>query len=137
MAGADIHPGFVLPDIIDTIGHGFPLLLVGEVVRLDPDWLSLPPPRSAWILVIANVFFLLGVHREGGLPGALLGLDPAIDVLELGLAVGMLSPLEGLAVGLQAVPRLFQQFGDRRATRRIAPLCQFLGQLPRAFTGPF
>jgi hypothetical protein len=58
---------------------------------------------------VADELFLLGVDRDYRLIVGLEGADPGIDVLELGVTVGMLAAVVGLAVGLAAVAELVQQ----------------------------
>jgi hypothetical protein len=52
---------------------------------------------------------LLGVDRDHRLIVGLEGADLGIDVLELGVAIGMVAAVVGLAVGLTAVAELRQQ----------------------------
>jgi hypothetical protein len=53
-----------------------------------------------------------------------------IDILELGVAIGVILTLSGLAIGLQAVPPAIEQGGDGRVTDRMTLGGEFLGQLP-------
>src|SRR5271166_6112412 len=72
------------------------------------DAVALPRPTArlpllARILVIADQFLLLGVHRDHRLAPPLQRADLAVDVLELGVAVRVVLTLQRLAVGLEAV----------------------------------
>ena len=68
-------------------------------------------PLPAAVLEIPDQFLLLRVHRDRRLAAAQEPPHAGVDVLELGVAVGMLAPFARLAVGLQAVARLVQQRG--------------------------
>ena len=72
---------------------------------LPPAVLEVPRPApSSWC-----------PPRSPARPGARCACDLGVDVLELGVAVGVPAPFERLAVGLQAVP---QRAGSSSATIR-------------------
>lgn len=112
MRDADIDPGFIVADIVDTIGSHldrFPLVvLFRKVMRLDRDGASFATPRSSWILEFSDDFLLFRVDRERGLPRSLLRLDSAIDMFELGVTVRMLFSLNRLPIRLKAVARVLK-----------------------------
>ena len=60
----------------------------------------------------------------------------ADDLLELGIAVGMVPPLLGLAVGLEAVARLGQEPTDGLMIDGVPPFGQGLSQVPGAVASP-
>jgi hypothetical protein len=62
------------------------------------------------ILEVSDKLFLLGVDRDGWLAGNLERRHVGVvDVLELGVAVGLARALARLAVGLQAEAQALQQ----------------------------
>ena len=65
-----------------------------------------------------------------GSPAAIAAFTDGVDVLELGVAVGMVRPLAGLAVGLAAVAQLAQQPADQL----LADCEALLGQRPAMLT---
>ena len=96
--------------------------------------LGLPLPSA--VLEVADQFLLLGVHRDDWLAPPLIRLDPSVDVLELGVAVGMAAAFPGLAVGLEAVTELAQQGADRPGTDRVTLAVQLDGQLGGTLASP-
>jgi hypothetical protein len=56
--------------------------------------------------------------------------------VELRVAIGIMRSLAGLAVGLQAVIELVQEFADERATDRVAHVAQALAELAQALACP-
>jgi hypothetical protein len=63
-------------------------------------------------------------------------LGPPVDVPELGIPVGMITPLDRLPVGLEAVSDVVQESVDRPLTDLMPPGREFLGQLRRALARP-
>ena len=63
------------------------------------------------ILEIADQLLLLGVDGDRRLARRQRLLHLIVDIAELRIAVGMVRPLEGLAIGLQAIAQLSQQIG--------------------------
>lgn len=137
LADADADPCRIAPQVIDSLGNGLALLFVRKVVRLHRDRLPLTSPRSPRILVFSNQVLLLGVHREGGLAGSMLGRNTACDVLNLSVPVRVLFALDGLAVRRQTLSQVFQQFGDRRVADRVLTCFHLLGQVAGALASPF
>src|SRR5512135_654199 len=54
-------------------------------------------PRPATIAIAAHQLLLLGLDRDHRLPLPLEGLDPPVDVLELGIPVGVVLALRAYA----------------------------------------
>ncbi|GAA2978384.1 hypothetical protein Sfulv_60320 [Streptomyces fulvorobeus] len=79
---------------------------------LDLGRSSLRPPLTAPVLVEADQFLLLGVHADHRVASAHVFLGPVVDVVELGIPVGMLGTFEGLGVGLEAESLLPQKVSD-------------------------
>src|SRR5215469_10875105 len=76
-------------------------------------------PLLAAIVVIADQFFLFRVH--GNYWPALLkvSLRGGIDVPELGIALGMILSLFGLAVALQTIAQMVKNLGHLGMTDRM------------------
>jgi hypothetical protein len=90
----------------------------------------------AGIAVIPDQFPLLGVHRDHGLVPLLEPSDAAIDVPELGVAIGMVAPLLGLAIGREAIADLLEQARDGVMADVMAEGHQCFGQVASALGGP-
>ena len=93
-------------------------------------------PFAAVILEIPDQFLLFRVHRDRRLLAAQARAHQAVDVTELGVAVGMPTAFAGFAVGLKAVAGFVQKRGNRPPADRVAHPRQFLGQPPGALAGP-
>ena len=85
---------------------------------------------------IPDQFLRLGVDRHDGLSSLLERLDPPIDVLELGIPIGMVAPFSGLAVGLKTIIHLLEQPGDRIVTDLMPLMDQFVRQVIGTLAGP-
>ena len=83
--------------------------------------LSLRPPFSSPIAEIPHQFLLFRVHRDHRLTTLLEGDGLIVDVLELGVSVGMGCSFPRFAIGLQTVPCLSQQPGHRHVAYRPDP----------------
>lgn len=69
---------------------------------IDFDQVAFRPPLSSGVGQVAELFLLLRIDADHRLPGRLVCCDLLVDVAELGVPVGVLSPLKGLGVGLEA-----------------------------------
>src|SRR4051794_9754527 len=78
-------------------------LLVLEVVNFGSPRIAFGAIIGSLVTVVADQLLLLCVYRDHRLIVGLEGAHLSIDVLELGIAVGMLAPVVGLAVALPAV----------------------------------
>src|SRR5204862_8125246 len=85
---------------------------------------------------IPDQFLLFRIDRDDRLTVPLEETHWLIDVLELGVAIGVVVAFLGLSVGLQAVPPVREQRGDGLVAHRMTPPGEFLGQFPRALGGP-
>src|ERR1039457_4692698 len=63
-------------------------------------------------------------------------LDPPVDVLELGIPVGVIAPLDRLAVGLEAIAKSVQESIDRPLAGTMPLRREFGRQLGSAFARP-
>jgi hypothetical protein len=59
-----------------------------------------------------------------------------VDVGELGVAIGMIAPLAGLAIGLQTIAERTQQLADHTVADLMAKFTQSSGQLAQALRRP-
>ena len=90
----------------------------------------------AAVLEVSDQFLLLRVDRDGRLAGRLKATHLGIDVLELGIAIGMAGPLARLAVGLKRETETPQQPADQLMAGRKAALGQRAGEMPLAPADP-
>jgi hypothetical protein len=79
---------------------------------------------------------LLGVDRDDRLAGSLERLHPGIDVLELGVTVGMAGTFARLRIGLQAEAQPLQEAADQLLARDEAQFRQRRGQTALALAHP-
>jgi hypothetical protein len=91
---------------------------------------------SASVVVLPDQFLLLGVHRDDRLARGEEAPAGPVDVPELGIAVGVLLPFQGLGVGLQAVAEVVEQLPDEAVADRESLLDQGLGQVTGALASP-
>ncbi len=93
-------PARILPQIVHAVGRRTSQARDGKII--DPYLLRLPlrPPFASRVLEIAHHFFLLGIHRHHWLTPGKKGLRLSIDLLELRMAVRVVSSLTRLAVRL-------------------------------------
>src|SRR5215475_10551879 len=103
VVGPDADPAMVAGQIVHAVRDYLAQLGVDEVMNLHPLRLSFGSPFPPRILEVAHQLLLLRIDRDDRLPAALKGARLPINVLELGVAIGMAGSLARLAVGLQAV----------------------------------
>jgi hypothetical protein len=92
--------------------------------------------RPPFLKSPTSSFFLLGVDRDRRLAGGLELLHRGVDVLELGIAVGVADAFARLAVGLQAEAQAAQQPADQLPPRGEAPLGQGRRRMALALADP-
>ena len=82
---------------------------------MHPDrlGLALRAQLPSTLLEVPDKLFLLRVDRDHRLAGSLEGLHFRVDVLELGVAVGVAGALARLGIGLQAEAQTVQQAADQ------------------------
>jgi hypothetical protein len=80
--------------------------------------------------------FFFGVHADHRVTGGAVHADLVVDVAELGVAVGMLTTLDGLGVGLQAEALGLEQPGHGVGRDRMPLAGQLFGQVARRAGGP-
>src|SRR5262249_60650020 len=100
-------------------GNRLAQFLVQEIVDANLVWLALGPPLTARVLEIPYQLLLFRVHRDHRLAALLEAPGLGVDVLELGIAVGMLPAFTPLAIGLQAITRLVQEGRHRALTDAV------------------
>ena len=93
-------------------------------------------PLPPGVLVVADEFFLLGIHRDHGAALRQASFHRGIDVPELRIAVRMVSPLLRLPVALKAVVEAVQKLSDLRMADRMLVPTQLVRNRPRALTNP-
>src|SRR6516164_7578893 len=105
---ADVDPALVGPDIVNPVGRYFSLSLNFEVVDEHRFGITLGAQLLAAVLKIPDELLFLRIDRNRWLTGRQRSLHCDIDVFELRIAIGMLTALAGLAVGLTAEAQLAQ-----------------------------
>ena len=132
---ADTHPPGIVGNVVDPVGRRPPELRDDEVVHTHRLGLTLRTVLTTAILEIADQLLLLGIDRDRRLPRGQRLLHLSIDVPKLGIAVGMVRPLAGLAIGLEAVSQIAQKIGHHIVTNTMAkftkPGCQVAQALGR------
>ena len=99
--------------------------------------LALGSQLTAGVPEVANQLpFFPGIDRDRRLAGPSEAGDTCVDMLELGVAVGMLAALAGLGVGLQAEAHVLQQPSHDGVIDTIASLRQLARQMPLAAAHP-
>ena len=93
-------------------------------------------PFASGVLEIADELPLLGVDRDRRLACRKRSFHPIVDVVELRVTIGIVRPLAGLAVGLQAVIELVQKLADKRAADPMTHVAQALAELAQALASP-
>ena len=121
---ADVDPALVVGHVVDAIGDGLGVLAegaIGEVVDVHPLGLAFGCPLGTAVGVVADQLLLLGVDRDHRLAVVDEGGGHVVEVVELGVAVGVLATLGHLGVGLERVAEAVQQAQYRTRARRRSP----------------
>jgi hypothetical protein len=100
---AHADPASVGRLVVDAVGDRLAQILVDEVVDVDSLGLARRLPLLSTVAEPADQFLLLGVHGDHGLHLLLVGLDPLVNVLELGIPVRVVASFDRLAIRLEAV----------------------------------
>ena len=104
---------------------------------MHPNRLGLPwGAAPAGILEVPDQLLLLGVDRDGRLTGSLERRHVGVDVLELGVAVGVARTFARLAVGLQTEAQAVQQATHQLLAGGEAQLRQRRRQMALALADP-
>ena len=136
MIDADADPAFIGGNVVDAVGNSFAVGLDHEVVDTHLLGLALGAQFTPGVLEVVNQLLLLGIDRDRRLSGAPKARDGGVDMLELGIAVGMMAALARLGVGLQAEAHVLQQAPDHGVADAVAPARQFGRQMPLAAAHP-
>jgi len=136
MVDTDADPAGIVGDVVDSVG-GCPAEFRDlEVVYPHLFRIAFRSIVTAIVLEIADQFLLLGVNRNGRLPGRHRLLHPIIDVVELRIAVRVARALERLAIGLQRIAQLTQQLADSLMRDAVAQRLQVCSQIAQASGRP-
>ena len=122
MVDPDTHPSGIRGKIVDAIGHRPAEFLDQEVMDPDLFRIALRAILAAIVAEIPDQFLFLGVDRDHRLLFGQSRGHLGVDVAELRIPVGVAVALLGLAVALQAVTRIIEQFGDQGAAHLMALL---------------
>ena len=136
MIRSHVYPTGVLPRIIHPIWSY--LAKRGELKIMDTDSLrvALGSKLPSIIFERPDKLLLSRIDRNDKLVGGLKFLDLLLNMLKLGIAVRMRTPLKHLAVGLQAVAHLVEELGYHAVAGLMSAPFQFVSQLAKAFGGP-
>lgn len=104
---ADAGPSFVGGDIVDPVRNRLAVGWDHEVVHAHFIGLALGSQLTADVPEVANQLLFLGIDRDRRLAGPSEAGDTCIDMLELGIAIGMLAALAGLGVAFRLKPMSF------------------------------
>ena len=132
----DAHPPAIGADIVNPVRNRLAQFRDQEIVGPHRFGLAPGPPCPARILEIANQFLLLGVDRDRRLTLGQRRVDRLVDVLELGVTVGMVRSLACLAVCLKAVAAGAQQRANAGVTDAMTQIAQGPGDLAKALDRP-
>ena len=105
---------------------------------MDPDLfrIALRAILAAIVTKIADQFLFLGIDGDRRLLFGQSRRHLRVDVAELRVPIGMAFALRGLAVALQAVTRIVEQFGDQGVAHLMTLHLQRLRQPTHALAGP-
>src|SRR3990172_5454169 len=108
MVGSNIDKTGIAPEVVNTVRIGASNFRAGKVVTLNFLRLLRRKPLLTGIVVVADEFFLFGVHRNyrEALPQAFL--YRGIDVPELRISVRMVCSLFRLSVALQTIVQIVE-----------------------------
>src|SRR5215831_18114738 len=135
MVLADVDPAHVALDVVDAVGDRL-ALLADEVVDVHRHRFAPGPPLPAPVLELADQLLLLAVHRDHRQASIAELAGLLVEVVELGVAVGMLSALHGLDVGLEAVALFLQHDADRASADRVTAAGEGQRERAGALAGP-
>src|SRR5260370_15124308 len=93
MIGPDIDKSGVAPDIVNAIRIGPRHLGGGKIMSAHLPRRFRRKPLLAGVIVIADEFFLLGIHREHATAVRPLSFHGNIDVAEPRVTAGIVLPL--------------------------------------------
>ena len=127
-AGVMVRPhvdeALVAPHVVDAVGIRARHLGTREIVALHAEGLLRRTPLLAGVRVVADQFLLFGVDRKDREPGRQGPLDAGVDMAKLGIPVGMVRPLLGLARALKTVVLVVEELGHLHVTDRMTLAAQ-------------
>ena len=129
-------PGLVLGDIVHPIRTDPAQIRNQEVMHQHLLRRSLGTQLPPTVLEGPHQFLLLRVHGDHRLSQGELQLHRPVQVLKLGVAVRVFRPRQGLAIGLQAIAHVVEQFGDHAMADLVPLALQCRRQLTHALAGP-
>jgi hypothetical protein len=134
----NIDPASIAGKVIDPVRDRLLHLRAAEeeavVLHLDGFTPRAPLPPDHW--QPAQLFPLLGVHADHGLPVGLVLLDLSIDVAKLGISIGVLGSLQRFDVRLQAKACRPKQPPHGGSRHQVPLPGQFFSQMTERFRRP-
>jgi len=113
-------PSRVAGNVVDAIRNSSPEFGNDEVVHANGFGANPSAAIHAGVLEVADEFFLLRVDGDCRLVRSERFFHPIIDGMELRVVIGMGRSLARLAIGLQAVIELVQEFTHQCAADLMA-----------------
>src|SRR5712691_5683194 len=136
MSHPHADPARVCGCVIDAVRHDLAPWLAGAVMHPDRLRLALRRPRAPTMAERADPCFLCGIDRYDRGAWLLEGLGTTVHGLAWRLPIGVRAPLQGLPVGLEAVPQVMAQAIDRPRTHQMPLRPQGGRQLSGTFACP-
>ena len=130
--GADIDKARVAPNVINAVRIGTGNVGSRKVMTLNLYRLPGGKPLLARVVVVADEFFLFGIHGNDRAAFPQASSHGGTDVPKLGVAIRMIFPFLGLPIALQAVVEVVKDLGHLRMTDRVFVASQFFSDGPRA-----
>ena len=127
------HPRFVAGHVVEAAGNRLARSILGKVMHQGMLGLALGLSCPPVVLEVPHQLLFLRIHQHHRLPPMQEVVGLCIDMLELGVAVRVRSPLAALAYRLQTVAQLMQQSAHRRRTHPPTRLYQRCGELRPTF----
>src|SRR5215813_9740826 len=115
----DVDPALVGAHVVNPVGRHFSLSLNFEVVDEHRFGITLGAQLLTAVFKIPDELLFLRIDRNRWLTRRQRSLHGDIDVFELRIAIGMLTALSGLAIGLTAEAQIAQHLADELSPRNL------------------
>src|SRR3989338_3235511 len=130
------HESFVLRDVVDAVGNGFPQDFVDEIMGLHCPRLSFGHPLLSTILVISDEFLLLCINGNDRVSTLLKRGGCLMDVEKLCVTVGMRGTLLCFALSLATELLRLAFIRHGCMTHSVTFHTEFFGELARTLASP-
>ena len=133
---AHTDPPAIARKIIDAVGDRPTQFRIDKIVDQDFLGISLWPLFPPTILEDPHQLLFLRVDGDDRIALPQEETDSTVDMLELAISIRVLRPLKSLAVCLETVAQLVEQFTDQLMRDLMSTLLKFLRQMTHALGGP-